>query len=174
MIGRTEVSSVFKLQARVILWVKKTTALLIGVQLAACSSPEMTDNDEHRRRQQQEVAAIKRSINDYHARLASNRADVCPKLVEQTVDRAVINRSAEVMTDDYCDYFLYPNTNQSIDVMVNNDQIEAVLIVPSIHDFANGPYTVTSYDKHVIRLSYEGPASEAKNITYDVDILITD
>ena len=174
MIGRIEVSSALTSQTRGMLWAKKTSALFIGMQLAACSSPEMTGNDEHRRRQQQEVAAIKSSIDDYHARLASNRADVCPKLVEQTVDRAAIKRVAEVMTADYCDYYLYPNTNQSIDVKVNNDQIEAVLLVPTIHDFANGPYTVTSYDKHVIRLSYEGPASEAKNITYDVDIVVKD
>lgn len=116
---------------------------------------------------------IEDSIRNSYARLASERADVCPKLIEEQGSQ-VIERVAEVMVNDYCDYFLYPREGQHISVATNNRQIEALLIVPALHNFANGGYEVMSYDKHIIRLSYNGATYKPQNLNYDIVMTISD
>jgi|TARA_R100000049_G_C1934136_1_gene77970 hypothetical protein len=116
---------------------------------------------------------IEDSIRNSYARLASERADVCPKLIEEQGSQ-VIERVAEVMVNDYCDYFLYPREGQHISVATNNRQIEALLIVPALHNFANGGYKVMSYDKHIIRLSYNGATYKPQNLNYDIVMTISD
>ena len=116
---------------------------------------------------------IEDSIRNSYARLASERADVCPKLIEEQGSQ-VIERVAEVMVNDYCDYFLYPREGQHISVATNNRQIEALLIVPVLHNFANGGYKVMSYDKHIIRLSYNGATYKPQNLNYDIVMTISD
>ena len=123
---------------------------------------------------QQKIAEIEDSINNSYARLAAQHADICPKLLQKEVDKDTIERVAEVMVDEYCDYFLYPRTGQQIAVTVNNSQIEALLIVPVLHDFANGGYQAASYDKHVIRLSYNGATYKPERLSYDVAISVND
>ena len=116
---------------------------------------------------------IEDGIRNSYARLASERADVCPKLIEEQGSQ-VIERVAEVMVNDYCDYFLYPREGQHISVATNNRQIEALLIVPALHNFANGGYKVMSYDKHIIRLSYNGATYKPQNLNYDIVMTISD
>ena len=116
---------------------------------------------------------IEDSIRNSYALLASERADVCPKLIEEQGSQ-VIERVAEVMVNDYCDYFLYPREGQHISVATNNRQIEALLIVPALHNFANGGYKVMSYDKHIIRLSYNGATYKPQNLNYDIVMTISD
>ncbi len=116
---------------------------------------------------------IEDSIRNSYARLASERADVCPKLIEEQGSQ-VIERVAEVMVNDYCDYFLYPREGQHISVATNNRQIEALLIVPALHNFANGGYKVMSYDKHIVRLSYNGATYKPQNLNYDIVMTISD
>ncbi|MEN2751129.1 hypothetical protein AAIR29_05715 [Psychrobacter sp. FBL11] len=123
---------------------------------------------------QLEAANIEDNITNSYARLAAQRADVCPKLLQKDMNSNDIERVAEVMVNDYCDYFLYLNTGQRLDVNVDNRQIEALLIVPTLHNFANGEYKVTSYDKHVIRLAYNGATYKPKHLSYDVAITVTD
>lgn len=125
-------------------------------------------------KKQQDVANIEDNINNSYARLASNHADICPKLLQKDVDNNAIERSAEVMVDNHCDYFLYLRTGQHIAVNLNNNQIEALLIVPTLHNFADGDYQVASYDKQVIRLAYNGMAYKPERFTYDVAITVTD
>ncbi|MBH0065370.1 hypothetical protein [Psychrobacter sp. SZ93C1] len=120
----------------------------------------------------QEAQEIEDNIRNSYARLASQRSDVCPKLIQEDVGSQVVERTAEVMVDDYCDYFLYPQEGQNISVKVNNRQIEALLIVPTLHNFANGDYQVSSYDKHVIRLAYNGADYKPENFIYDVAVTI--
>jgi hypothetical protein len=117
---------------------------------------------------------IEDGIKNSYARLASKRSDVCPKLIEHGQGNQVIERIAEVMVNDYCDYFLYPRDGQYISVETNNRQIEALLIIPSLHNFANGDYHVTSYDKHIIRLSYNGATHKPENLNYDIAMTISD
>lgn len=124
--------------------------------------------------QQQDVAAIQDNIKNSYAHLAAKRSDVCPKLIQQRVDSNTIERTAEVMTGDYCDYFFYPRVGEQISVTLDNDQIEALLIIPVIHDFYNGSYKVATYDKHVIRLAYDGATYKPENFSYDVAITISD
>ncbi|WP_426137474.1 hypothetical protein [Psychrobacter sp. TWR1-1-1] len=77
------------------------------------------------------------------------------------------------MVNNHCDYFLYPRSGQQISVSINDSQIEALLIVPALHDFANGDYKVDSYDKHVIRLTYNGATYKPENFMYDVAVTIS-
>lgn len=117
---------------------------------------------------------IKDSITNSYARLASKRTDVCPKLIAEEQGNQVVERVAEVMVNDYCDYFLYLREGQYISIKTNNRQLEALLIVPTLHNFANGGYKVSSYDKHVIRLSYNGATHRPQNLSYDIELTISD
>lgn len=144
--------------------------------LKACV-PKETDGattDAKAALKRQKVAEIEDGINNSYARLAAQHVDVCPKMLQKEVDKNTIERIAEVMVDEYCDYFLYPRAGQKIAITVNNSQIEALLIVPALHNFADGDYEVISYDKHVIRLSYNGVTYKPERLGYDVAISVSD
>ena len=42
-----------------------------------------------------------------------------------------------------------------------------------VHNFADGDYQVDSYDKHVIRLAYNGATYKPKNLVYDVAVTVS-
>ncbi|MDN6275613.1 MAG: hypothetical protein ACTHYX_03600 [Psychrobacter sp.] len=148
--------------------------------VSSCSSEPSIDNtqvveeptDGFNRDSQDEK--IESSIQNSYARLASKRSDICPKLIQKEVDTQVVERNSEVMVNSYCDYFLYPTEGQDISVSVNDRRIEALLIIPTIYDFANGDYAVESYDKHVIRLSYDGATYKPANLVYDVVVTVSE
>lgn len=127
------------------------------------------------KQQQQKAAEIEDNIKNSYARLAAQHADICPKLLQGSIGEATIERASEVMVNDHCDYFLYLRRGQKLAVTLDNRQIEALLIVPTLHNFANGDYeVVSSYDKHVIRLAYDGATYKPKHLSYDVAIKVTD
>ena len=152
------------------------------LSMSGCSSEASTDNSalvtdpsiQHLDANIQSSANIEESIKNSYARLASKRSDVCPKLLQDEQRSQTIERISEVMVNDYCDYFLYPEEGQELSVKVDNSQIETLLIVPTLHNFANGNYQVTSYDKHVVRLSYNGATHKPESLTYDVAIKLSD
>lgn len=119
---------------------------------------------------QQEIADIEDNISNSYARLAAKRADLCPKMLQKENDNPIMERVNEVMVDDHCDYYLYPEVSQRLKVTLNTDQIEALLIVPLLYNFANGDYIVDSYDKHIIRLTYTGPTYKPERLKYNVAI----
>lgn len=142
-----------------------------STEMSSESSMTVTDNSA---RNIQSSKEIEDNIKNSYARLASKRSDVCPKLIQEETGNQVIERISEVMVNDYCDYFLYPREGQRLNVKVDNRQVEALLVVPTIHNFANGKYKVTSYDKHVIRLSYNGATYKPEHFVYDVALKISD
>lgn len=157
-------------------------SVLLSLLLVSACSPETfseqgsltaedsaTDPD----RNLQDVEDIEDNIKNSYARLASKRSDICPKLIQEEIGSQVVERTAEVMVNNHCDYFLYPRSGQQISVSINDSQIEALLIVPALHDFANGDYQVDSYDKHVIRLTYNGATYKPENFMYDVAVTIS-
>ncbi len=155
-------------------------AFLLLLFMSACS-PETSSQEDvlmskksisDLSKKSQEAKEIEENIRNSYARLAAERNNVCPKLIQEEVGSRTIERTAEVMIDDYCDYFLYPRSGQLISVGVNDSRIEALLIVPMLHNFANGDYKVESYDKHVIRLAYNGATYKPKDLIYDVDVTI--
>lgn len=158
------------------------TAFLFMLLASACSTETYSDNsafmadttETQHEKYAQRSASIGDGIKNSYARLASERSDVCPKLIEQRLDSKVIERTAEVMTKSHCDYYLYPQEGQYIMVEVDDPKIEALLVVPAIHHFDNDGYEVKSYDKHVIRLAYDGVTHKPKNLNYDVAITISD
>ena len=121
-------------------------------------------------RRQQDIADIEDNISNSYARLAAKRADLCPKMLQKEIDSDVMERVNEVMVDNHCDYYLYPEVNQRLVITLNTDQVEALLIVPTLHNFANGDYLVDSYDKHLIRLVYNGQNYKPARLNYDVSI----
>ncbi|MGE6440159.1 hypothetical protein ACQKC9_01175 [Psychrobacter sp. NPDC078409] len=154
------------------------SALMSVLLISACSTEMSSENNmivmDKADRHIQSSKEIEDSIKNSYARLASKRSDVCPKLIQEETGAQVIERISEVMVNDYCDYFLYPREGQRLNVKVDNRQIEALLIVPTLHNFANGNYKVTSYDKHVIRLSYNGATHKPEHFVYDVALKISD
>ncbi len=150
------------------------TLLVISGCSLEDTSAQVKNKQSELERQQQDVAAIQDNIQNSYAHLAAKRSDVCPKLIQQRVDSNTIKRTAEVMTGDYCDYFFYPRVGEQISVSLNNDQVEALLIIPLNHNFKNGSYQVTTYDKHVIRLTYDGATYKPEDFSYDVAITISE
>lgn len=154
-----------------------TITVLVLLVSHSCSPKLPVDhqaNTTMNAQKQLEAANIEDDITNSYARLAAKRADICPKLLQKDMGNNDIKRVAEVMVNDYCDYFLYLNAGQHLDVNIDNRQIEALLIVPTMHNFANGEYQVTSYDKHVIRLAYNGATYKPARLSYDVAITVTD
>ena len=156
------------------LLIKCLCALSAAVLLSnfvGCSPAEPTDVDNDLARQKN-AEMVKERVQNYHAQIAAERSNVCPKLVQREVDNDLIQRTQEVMNGDYCDYFLYPNESQTISATTDNDDLRISLVVPTMYDFANGDYQVESYDKHVIRVEYNGLSYRPENLTYDVDIRV--
>lgn len=112
-----------------------------------------------------------RLINSY-AKLAANQPDICPKLLQKTVDSNRIIRHQDIMVDNHCDYFIYPLKGQTLQVISPDRRIKTLLVTPISYDFANGAYTVKETDKHVIRLQYDSIQSKPKNFQYDVEVII--
>lgn len=151
--------------------------LLVSVFSPETSSEESRSvankSAAHQDRKLRNAENVEENIRNSYARLAAERANICPKLIQEEVGSRVIERSAEVMVGDYCDYFLYPRTGQYISVKLNDSRIEALLVVPRVHNFANGDYRVDSYDKHVIRLAYNGATYKPDDLVYDVEVTIS-
>ena len=151
-------------------------SLLVSGCLAEDTSEELANAAAEKAalelQRQQDIADIEDNISNSYARLAAKRADLCPKMLQKALNNNLIERVAEVMVEDHCDYYLYPEVNQRLAVTINTNQIEALLIVPTLHNFANGDYLVDSYDKHVIRLIYNGQTYKPARLNYDVSIEI--
>ncbi len=164
--------------------IKKPLAPLImtvGVGLLTIVSCAPYDNiesnssaiaSEQKAQNLQVSSDIEDKIVNSYARVASEHAHICPKLIQKQVDNSIIERTAEVMVNNSCDYFLYPRVGEHIAVSLDSDQIEALLITPKTYNFANGAYQVTSYDKHVIRLAYNGASYKPEQLNYDIAITI--
>ena len=88
------------------------------------------------------------------------------------MDSNVIERKQEVLRSEYCDYHLYPQTGQTISVESEPENIQAHLVTPTFHDFANGGYYVDHLDKYVIRLDYAGTEFQKGIINYGVTVTI--
>lgn len=155
-------------------------AFLVLVFISTCS-PETFSEDRLTRvekstsnpdRRLQNAKNVEENLKNSYAILASEHSDICPKLIQEEIGSQVIERTAEVMKNNHCDYFLYLRDDQYVSVKVNDSQIEALLIVPTLHNFANGDYRVNSYDKHVIRLTYNGVNYKPKNLVYDVAVTV--
>lgn len=156
--------------------------IFLFLLLVSVFSPETSSEESrsvanksaaHQDRKLRNAENVEENIRNSYARLAAERANICPKLIQEEVGSRVIERSAEVMVGDYCDYFLYPRTGQYISVKLNDSRIEALLVVPRVHNFANGDYRVDSYDKHVIRLAYNGATYKPDDLVYDVEVTIS-
>ncbi len=150
---------------------------IVPLWISACIPDENPNDDiaieSQPTNQDLKVSAdIEDKIINSYALVASRQSHICPKLIQKNVDNTVIKRTSEVMINNSCDYFLYPKVGEQIAVNTNQDQIEALLITPKTYNFANGNYDVTSYDKHVIRLNYNGATHKPKRFNYDVTITI--
>lgn len=115
---------------------------------------------------------LEESLRNSYARLAAERRDICPKLLQRSVDTNVIQRSNDIMIEDHCDYFIYPQPGQHIQAKSNNDQLKLTLVAPVLHDFANGDFKVVTSQKHVIRVSYDGITQKPNALSYSVSVIL--
>ena len=148
--------------------------VLVLINIYNSTETVASSGDKNSALKKQQIAEIEDSINNSHARLAANHLDICPKMLQKKVGDNTIERVGEVMINEYCDYFFYPQSGEVIGTKVSDSKIEALLIVPSVHNFADGDYRVDSYDKHVIRLSYNGTEYPPKQLNYDFTISFND
>lgn len=142
------------------------------VQSTAVIKAKRSISQSHSLEIENDAKAVKENLRNSYARLAAQRADVCPKLLQKNVDSNVIRRSNDLMIEDHCDYFIYPIPGQRIEVISSNDQIDTMLIAPNFHDFANGDYLATSAQKHIIRLAYDGITRKPDSMSYSVSVIV--
>lgn len=129
--------------------VNTTTALQPPILVNTVQPPQLQKGDKQK--ENSDAKQVKEGLRNSYARLAAKRADVCPKLLQTSVDNNVI---------------------EHILVKSNNDQIESLLVVPTLHNFANGRFLVKSSQKHVIRLKYNGANYKADSLRYDVSVIL--
>lgn len=151
-----------------------TLALFMITACSPSSEHQISMHTSVAKQSQRDAAQIEDNIKNSYARLAAERADICPKLIQKNKGNNIINRASEIMVGDYCDYFLYLREDQRLAVETNDIQIEVLLIVPTLYDFANGDYQVKSFDKHVVRLSYNGASYKPERLNYDVTMTVSD
>ncbi len=118
------------------------------------------------------ASRIVESLKLSQAKLAANSRDKCPKLIVPNVDSSEIVREGEMMTSDYCDYYVYPSPGQTLYVSSYPDTTQSTLIAPVVYDFENGRYRANSADKHTIRIADTGSESRFDPLTYDVVIAV--
>ena len=149
-------------------------ALSMIIACSPSSEHQVSTHTSVARQSQRDAAQIEDNIKNSYARLAAQHADICPKLIQRNKGDNIINRASEVMVDNYCDYFLYLREGQRLAVETNDRQIEVLLIVPTLHNFADGDYEVKSFDKHVVRLSYNGADYKPTYLNYDITMTVSD
>lgn len=133
-------------------------------------TPKVASVDDPAKEEQ--IKRLADRLANSYAKLASQKAEVCPKLLQKQVDSAVIVRSQDVMIDNHCDYFIFPIEGQSLQVISSDNRIKRLLVSPEMYDFDNGAYRVKQTDKHVIRLQYDSTQSKPDNLSYDVQVII--
>lgn len=74
------------------------------------------------------------------------------------------------MATDSCDYFIYPNIGDTVEVSVSDRRIELKLTRSDWHDFDNGGFMVTKNGRHVIRLQYDTFGSRPPIMDYVIQI----
>lgn len=94
----------------------------------------------------------------------------CPRLVQKKVDRTQILRHDTLATDS-CDYFIYPNIGDTVEVSVSDRRIELKLTRSDWHDFDNGGFMVTKNGRHVIRLQYDAFGSRPPIMDYVIKLI---
>lgn len=103
------------------------------------------------------------------ARVASQKDDVCPKLVDfQFVSQSIV-RQNEKFVNQQCEYLVYLNAGDRLKVTTSGD-VKAVLASPVFFNFANGAFVADKFDRHTLRLSYNGTRYQPQNFVYDVII----
>ncbi|MDO5768448.1 MAG: hypothetical protein Q4P13_03005 [Psychrobacter sp.] len=115
---------------------------------------------------------VEENLRNSYARLAAQRNDICPKLLQRDVDTNVIQRSNDIMIDNHCDYYIYPQPGQFIKAQSDNDQLKILLVAPVMHDFANGSFRVVTSQKHVIRVAYDGITHKPEAMRYSVSVIL--
>ncbi len=113
---------------------------------------------------------IKEQLTSHYASLASQDKFICPKLLQQKVDMSVIHRSKEHLKGEYCDYYIYPQKGQILNITSKDSVLDIYLRMPYLHDFANGKYLVQNNRRHVIRVSYAGSQLKPSDLTYNINI----
>lgn len=89
--------------------------------------------------------------------------------MDMKVDRTQILRHDTLATDS-CDYFIYPNIGDTVEVSVSDRRIELKLTRPDWHDSDNGGFMVTKNGRHVIRLQYDAFGSRPPIMDYVIQI----
>ncbi len=139
------------------------------VMLSACGQK---DAEQPNRVEETKIKKdeIKEQLTSHYASLASKDKTICPKLLQQRVDTAVIRRSKEHLKGEYCDYYLYPKKGQILNITSKDSTLDIFLRMPYLHDFANGKYLVQNSRRHVIRVSYAGSQLKPSDLTYNINI----
>ncbi|OOR91539.1 hypothetical protein B0181_03010 [Moraxella caviae] len=141
-----------------------------GIFLAACH--EDFDNTHAAPVQPEPIQSPVKTQSAKGDSLVKHRVNVsadCPRLVQKRVDSTQVSRR-DSMIGKTCDYYIYPDVGDVVDVQVSDDRMRPYLEIPYYHDFANGSYKVVANGRHVIRLKYD--AIEHKPDTMDYTIRV--
>ena len=127
--------------------------------------------NRHALEQGKEVAE---AIEISKARLASKSPDICPKLLEKTVDSNTIVRTKEIMRTTHCDYFLFPEVGDTLVVGAIPEELQVALVAPTWHNFIEGNYVVQDTVRHDIRVTDNRLTDRQTPINYDMSVTMVD
>lgn len=110
---------------------------------------------------------VSQGLEVSYARLAVNRNDICPKLVEFKFVSQSVTRSNERLVQNTCEYYVFLNTGERLRVAVS-PEMKAEISNPLWYDLANGEFKAPHFDRYTVKLRYNGTRYHPQNFTYDV------
>lgn len=113
---------------------------------------------------------VAKAVQESKARLASEATDICPKLIEFSVDNHIVVRQNEKMERQKCKYYLYPDVDTILNVQIDNPSLKAAIVQPEYFNFANGTYRVSNNGKHVIEISYKEHHGDRSAESYNIRV----
>lgn len=118
----------------------------------------------------EQAKKLDENLKKSYARQAAKRTDICPKMLEFEVDNHVTTRQNEHMQTNKCEYIVYVQKNQRLDVVLDNTNMYAKLVSPYIHEFNNGSYVAKKGGKHIIVVGYRGFHGMRAAENYDIAV----
>lgn len=104
------------------------------------------------------------------ARAASETKNTCPKLLDFQLARETIHRKDEQLVNNQCDYLIYLNEGDVINVSVS-ENIRAEIVEPAWVDLQqNKQFVAPKFDRYTLRLSYNGVRFQPQDFRYNVSV----
>lgn len=102
--------------------------------------------------------------------VVSKTKNTCPKLLDFQLVKETISRKNEQLFGSQCDYLMYLNEGDVINVHVS-DNIRAEIVAPTWVDlYFHKQFVATKFDRYTLRLSYDGTRFQPQDFRYSITV----